>query len=458
MPKVNNKKCYFSDYVIFQKINKNNYILIHTYFNNIDIIEEDIAQQLLAIKAEQDVENMDTVVLDELLQKCYLVEDKTADKERCFAVVDKLAETNNKHLTYTLIPSYACNFSCPYCFEGGVTRNRNNIIMDTKLVDIIFAIMEKEKMNGYSLSFSLFGGEPLRKENIEINRYIFKKAKEHNLKIAVITNGYDLDKYMAYIKNNIFSNFQITFDGTQEYHNKNKFTQNDKDTFSKLLNNIKLILKTRTKVQIQVRINTNKENLGSLKKLQNIFDKLNFTKDKRFSFYTKSVDECENRKHKETSDVDIVHKVKFSPNKVQNMYTNSQYSFIFKELNAVFSPKRKFGNFKIYFCGANGSNKLIDPLGDVYSCLEEVGKSSRKVGYVDQFNKKIIPTELAKEWAERTVRNIPECSECAYALICGGGCGVAAFKNKGALYMPWCGQNKEIAQEVICEIAKKIEV
>lgn len=401
---------------------------------------------------------MDEKVFDELLQKCYLVENKAEDKERFCAVVKKLIEKKNKHSTYNLIPSYSCSFSCPYCFEGVLTRKKNETTMSTCMVDTIFDIIAQERAEGYNVSLSLFGGEPLRKETLEINKYIFEKAKKYNLKISAITNGYDLDQYIQYISDDVFSDFQVTFDGAGKYHNKNKFTKEDKDTFNKLLNNIELIFKTKTTAAIRARINTNKENVGSLKELQQIFEERGFTKDKRFSFYTKSVDECSNRKNKELSDMDIVKQVKFFPDKTQNMCTNSQYYFIFQELEAIFSPKRKFGNFKTQFCGANGSNKLIDPYGDVYSCLEEVGKKERRVGFIDKENKKIVHTPLFEEWATRTVQNIPECSECSYALICGGGCGIAAFRNKGSIKSPWCGENKEIAQEVIYEITQKLDV
>lgn len=457
MAMVKNKKYYLSKYVIFQKINNKEYVLIHSYLNNIDIIDEYDAEKLLKIINNQNIEDLDEKILDELIQKGYLVEDLQEDKKRFLMVAEKLDKNiKNQHLSYMLIPSYNCNFSCPYCFEGNLTRCSNNALMSKEMVDIIFDIIDKDKAEGYSISLSLFGGEPLLKENITINKYIFEKAKKRKFKISVITNGYDLEYYITYIKKNVFSDLQITLDGDREQHNKNKFTKYDKDTFNKILNNIDLILKTRTKTKMNIRINTNKENITSLQSLYQIFENYGFLKDKRFSFYTKSVNECVGRKRKELSDMDIVHEISFFNDVLENMKTNSQYSFIIKEMGAVFDLKRKFGNFKVRYCGATGNNKIIDPYGDVYSCLEEVGKQDRRVGFIDKENKLICSTPLMNEWLHRKVQNIEECSNCEYALICGSGCGMAAYRHSKSLQKPWCGQNKEIAKEVICEITNRL--
>ena len=137
MPTVNNKEYYLSDYVIFQKINdKNEYVLIHSYLNNIDIVEEKIAAKILKIKNDEPVDEIDEKIFNELVEKGYLVNDKSEDKNRFEMVAKKLSENKNKYRSYILIPTYNCNFSCPYCFEGKLTRN-NNILMDKKMVDII---------------------------------------------------------------------------------------------------------------------------------------------------------------------------------------------------------------------------------------------------------------------------------------------------------------------------------
>lgn len=140
------------------------------------------------------------------------------------------------------------------------------------------------------------------------------------------------------------------------------------------------------------------------------------------------------------------------------MKTNAQYSHTINEFEEIFDPKKKLGRYKVKYCGANGNNQLIDPVGDVYSCLEEVGKKDRRVGFLDMQSSKIVDTPLRKEWKNRVVQNMKECSDCEYALICGGGCGIAALKYKGSLGKSYCAENKEIAKEAVYEIVKGLAV
>ncbi|GHT60808.1 radical SAM/SPASM domain-containing protein [Endomicrobiia bacterium] len=455
---VNGKECYFSNYVIFEKVCNNVYVLIHSYLNNIDIVNEDVAKSLTKIKAGNNVDKLDEETFNQLLQKGYLVDDIDKDRERFFKIADKLAQMKNKASSFIFIPSYDCNFSCPYCFEQELTRNKDNKPMSKETVYAIFKVIKKEKADGQYISLSMFGGEPLLKENITINEYIFNNAKKAKLKLDVITNGNDLEHYFKYIKDGVFSQFLITLDGGKEYHNKMKFTKDNKNTFDKILDNIASALSIPGKFSIAIRINTNKDNIDSLLTLKEAFETHGFLKDKRFYFYTKNVDECKCRKSKELSDVDIVHKIRFFDDNMKNMKTNSQFSHIISEFEEIFDTKKKIGRYKVKYCGANRNNQLIDPIGDVYSCLEEVGKKDRRVGFLDMQSSKIVDTPLRKEWRNRLVQNMKECSDCEYALMCGGGCGIAALKYRGSLNKSYCAEMKEIAKEAVYEIVKGLAV
>ncbi|GHT59654.1 radical SAM/SPASM domain-containing protein [Endomicrobiia bacterium] len=455
---VKGKECYFSNYVIFEEVCNNEYVLIHSYLNNIDIINEDVAKSLIKIKAGNNVDILEEETFNQLFQKGYLVDDIDKDRERFFKIADKLAQMKNKATSFIFIPSYDCNFSCPYCFEHELTRNKDNKTMSKETVDAIFEVIKKQKADDQYISLSMFGGEPLLKENIAINEYIFNNAKQTKLKLDVITNGYDLEHYFKFFKDGVFSNIQITLDGGKEYHNNMKYAKDNKNTFDKIIHNIASVLSIPGKFSIAIRINTNKDNIDSLLSLKETFETHGFLKDKRFNFYTKNVDECKCRKSKELSDVDIVHKIRFFDDNMKNMKTNSQFSHIISEFEEIFDPKKKLGRYKVKYCGANENNQLIDPLGDVYSCLEEVGKKDRRVGFLDMQNNKIVDTPLRKVWQNRLVQNIKECSVCKLSFICSGGCSIAALKYNGSLNKSYCAEINEICKEVIYEIVKGLTV
>ncbi len=452
---VNNKKLYVSKYVMITKISDKEYVIIHSYLNNIDIVSSDIAIKLL--KNDINWENLDDNTINRMIENGYLVEDVEEDKRRFFEVAQKLHKLENKYYPYIIIPSYNCNFRCPYCFEGNITR-KNNKIMSKSMVDRIFVNLKRDKCKGRIVSLSLFGGEPLLKEHLKINKYIIKKAINNKMKISAITNGYDLDYYMPYIRRNIFSNFQITLDGDKECNNKTKYTLTDKDVFTKVINNIDKILSITCNTMINVRLNTGKGNINSFSNLFNVFKEKGFLNNKRFSFYTKSIQECGNRISQQLFDFQIIDKVKFYDDRLQNMATNSAYRLFINEYSKIFDIKQKIGSMKVDYCGATNNTKLIDPDGDIYTCLEEVGNKSQRVGFLYHKNNRIKYTKLKKLWENRKVYKIEKCSNCAYSLLCVGGCPVQAKKTTGSLYSPYCSDTKKICNDVIREMVKRVNI
>ena len=64
-----------------------------------------------------------------------------------------------------LLPTYNCNFRCPYCFERHrLTRGEEWLgsTMTPKMVEAVFAGLQNYKDRGYQVDgVSLYGGEPL---------------------------------------------------------------------------------------------------------------------------------------------------------------------------------------------------------------------------------------------------------------------------------------------------------
>jgi len=85
------------------------------------------------------------------------------------------------------------------------------------------------------------------------------------------------------------------------------------------------------------------------------------------------------------------------------------------------------------FCKANhGDFAAFDPYGDIYSCLVSIGEKNLAVGTY-------YPVVELKENSlyTRNIDSIPECSECIYSLLCGGGCAMLA-KSCNDLNRPAC--------------------
>ena len=107
--------------------------------------------------------------------------------------------------------------------------------------------------------------------------------------------------------------------------------------------------------------------------------------------------------------------------------------------------KRKFSNvfrtgkpipLKPSFCGANKGMYILDPLGDIYTCWDMVGQVNNRVG--KYFPNLVFDSRNLNGWLQRTVATVPGCTNCKYALFCGGGCAARAFRRKGSLKAPHC--------------------
>lgn len=109
-----------------------------------------------------------------------------------------------------------------------------------------------------------------------------------------------------------------------------------------------------------------------------------------------------------------------------------------KLLAQIFDTEQKFKPWKISYCEAtSGCNFIFSPYGDITTCLMLAGNSVHQIGYFDERSVKINPV-LDERWSNRTVLRISKCSECKFALICGGGCPVASIDINEDIDCPVC--------------------
>ena len=178
-------------------------------------------------------------------------------------------------LFMTLIPSFACNFNCPYCYEN----HNNNEKLKTedyfKIVDYI------NDVGINKINLQLFGGEPLL---FLTDIYCFlDKLKCNGVSIngGITTNGYLLttdvfNKLLEYG----FTSFQVTIDGDPDCHNATRRLLNGAGTYSTIIKNLIEVSTRKGDFSIIVRCNvSNKTNIGKF-----LYDYVNyFGSDNRFS-------------------------------------------------------------------------------------------------------------------------------------------------------------------------------
>ncbi|AYG01414.1 radical SAM/SPASM domain-containing protein [Lactococcus allomyrinae] len=162
-----------------------------------------------------------------------------------------------------------CNFRCTYCYEKFEKGAMSKEIAESVLRFIKKEITEnREKYDKIQLSW--FGGEPLL--NLKIIEFlsdeVLKLARQNDLEYYsdITTNGYLLSpRIFQKLLNLKVNNFQITIDGTQVYHDKQRLLKNGHGTYARIIQNLLSIKKNITDdTVIILRTNVGKENYETM--------------------------------------------------------------------------------------------------------------------------------------------------------------------------------------------------
>lgn len=183
-----------------------------------------------------------------------------------------------------LLPTEKCNFRCTYCYEDfAIGRMPSRVITGVK------QLIANRVPSLDHLSISWFGGEPLLAKEVCLDISSFAKdlCEKNNVGFVggFTTNGYllDIDLFRTLVKQNQ-TQYQITLDGDEEWHNKTRIQPNRKPTFEKIWHNLTSFRDVEEDFSVSMRLHVHAENIESVKRLyQRIKDTL--LTDKRFSVY-----------------------------------------------------------------------------------------------------------------------------------------------------------------------------
>lgn len=347
-------------------------ILYHSVTGGIIHLEKSIFQKINGTSCDKDVPFFDT------LQQQHYIVPKSQDEFQLLKLREYEARsTNVKTLSYIIAPTTACNLNCVYCFEAGF-RTHNKI--DLKTIDGIFEfiINEVKKINTVcTVKITWFGGEPLLcfNEILEIGKQLKEKLSLLGIKFksGIITNGILLTKEKALLlkeQTNLY-NAQITIDGLKEEYCKIKHaTPQDYDT---LLKNICDIYKD---IKINIRLNTNKCNIGAMYSLADmLYNELGLRKN--INLYLAPIKDYAN-----CSESNNCFGYEEFENIKYEFYTYLKQKGYIDESNKL---KRIPPLYKFTICGiAKTNNFVIGPCGELYKCEHYLGHEDKIIG--DVFN------------------------------------------------------------------------
>ena len=342
--------------------------------------------------------------------------------------------------------TYACNFTCSYCFQE--EYNQNSRVVTPEITDAFFQHTNKkfasEKVKPY---ITLFGGEPLlaggAKKNI---LYFLEQAKRFSYGVAIVTNGYELQEYIPEFKRTgvEIKELQVTLDGDQKTHDSRRFTKPGIPSFEKIAGGIDMALQSGYRINLRSIID--KDNIDALPSLAKYAD------ERGWLDYDDSLFQSTLGRNYELHTCQKTASLYERAEMWKDFYALSQlYPVLNKYHKPQFHGMRYLSEtgelpFPIFDgCPAGKKEFAFDLNGDIYGCTASVGVKNYKLG---SFTNPEEPanTAQANEWATRDVLSIPECSECEVSLSCGGGCGVLACNSSGKIHSPDCRPVKDLVK------------
>lgn len=313
-------------------------------------------------------------------------------------------------LNLVIVPTTACNFDCPYCFEPKASPK----IMSSETIDNICNFITAHK-NARTMNIIWYGGEPLLAfPQIKELTDLFKQPEMPTLKRqSLITNASLLNEEMCSFFNEIgLNSIQITFDGIRSNHNKTRcFKANHSPSFDIIYQHMHMDRTLIPKCDIHVRINVNKENLDDYVEMHKIIS-ADFNNDPKVSIYPGLIRE-------DSSNGKSFHTKCIQSRDLVKMHSHFKNHGIQCK---IFPTKKRRGCMMF-----SRNSYIIGPEGELYKCWNDVSDDNKIIGNIA--SPELINHSLLVKYMIGSTPFQDMCRDCKVFPICGGGCGQYNYRN-----------------------------
>ncbi len=316
-----------------------------------------------------------------------------------------------KVLGITFIPTYNCNLSCPYCYEGeekSVEKIKKEDI--NKILGFISSQIKgsSEFVPISKLRILLFGGEPLlcKNELIYFCNATSNIAKKFNIDVeySMVTNLTIVNSEIIDLIAKYKIITQVSIDGIKEDHDKRRIYKNGQGTYDTIISNLKTLLNNGLKNLVTIRINIDETNT---KQADILFKTLKKYSDDIYFGILRSYKGI-NDNYKQNC---------FKGDCIDNISTEQLHDIY---VNNGFEVPQKFG--KKSPCGLNAQNKyIIDNKLNVYKCDLLINHPECRVGYINEDGKFFIEPNYYQQMAFSPFL-FKDCLNCKFLPMCGAGC------------------------------------
>lgn len=429
----------YSKHNIFSGISgSDNYFIVNLLSGSADILNPAEGQKLHDFLAGKVVA---PEFLDNLAEQGYIIDEKEEDRLYRSKYLDFIDTRDEDEVQLFFVPNYSCNFACTYCYQDEYANANKELSRD--VIDAFFSYINME-FAGRKKYLTLFGGEPLlnSQKQKDLIGYLLKQAKDSNLEVCFVTNGYALGEYIDILKNARIREIQVTLDGKGSVHDTRRFLKGGGATFDKIVRGIDACL--RHKLPVNLRMVVDKENIGGLPEMAQFAIDKGWTKSEFFKTQlgrNYELHHCQVTSEKLFSRISlyetIYNLVKQHPHIVEFYKPAYSVSKFLAENGSLPDPL-------FDACPACKTEWAFDYTGHIFSCTATVGKADESLGtFYPEVSRK---EEIINAWESRDVTAIAECSACSMQLACGGGCGSVAKNRTGSVCSTDCRPVKELLE------------
>lgn len=319
-------------------------------------------------------------------------------------------------LILTLLPTFQCNFRCSYCFENN-HHHKNNQTLDNLTQANLVKFVEKKLATGIkgTIYVKWFGGEPLLAHNIMLN--LTHKLKQVSSKFgnkyisSMVTNGYLLDQLTKedIKKLSIFA-IQVTLDGTEKVHNKRRPHFTNRDSFEKIIDNLKYA--ENIVDNLYIRMNIDRSNAKCIPNLLKYLKENGLLKKCRYDMgYIDT--------QTGTYSLDPSCTALLSEDDIKYIYTEISQGL--NDLSLEYLEVAEYPKKTNFACDAQLKNSyVIDPEGYAYKCLNDATIPNRALFNINSGEQ--INPQRENQFLNLNPYNISKCKNCVYIPVCHGGC------------------------------------
>lgn len=376
-----------------------------------------------AVYESEDYDSLPENIFSKLLSTYLIVPNQENELEEIIQE-NKNATLDSKTLYQVIQPTANCQLGCGYCGQ-----NHTKALLNDGQMDAIFERLKYklENENAFdTLEIGWFGAEPLMAlSNIKsLTPRLKELADKHNLGYSskMVTNGLSLklNVFLDLVKNHHIRFFEITLDGTEEYHDKRRFLKSGEKSYKIIMDNLISILNyegfDQLNASISIRCNVDQTNDEAATLLIDELKNLGLHK-KITNFYVAPIHSWGNDAHLKSLEVE-----NFADKEIEWLMYCLKNEF----KSGTILPHRK----KQTCMAVDPKAELVDAYGNIYNCTEiSYVPTYDDAGYILGNLSTLSPDDLLPkrdfiDWYDLIKENKSNspCHTCKILPICGGAC------------------------------------